>query len=234
MTNVAEQTLATIVAQNHRTATILEKYDLDFCCKGKRTLSEACIEKGISVDAVLDEMTGTLHTETKTTFNEMTCEQLINYIIMHHHFYVKESMPSIFARLEKIAANHGDNYPHMVKVKNLFAEMKSEMEMHLIKEEKILFPRIKEIEESLKNNRPLPQAQYVENPIAAMEGEHDHAGDIMYAIRELTNKYAPIEGACPTFNRTITELKEFEEDLHRHVHLENNILFPMVARLLNR
>ena len=234
MTNVAEQTLATIVARNHQTVPVLEKYSLDFCCKGKRTLSEACIEKGIPVDAVLDELTRALTTETKPTmpFTEMNAEQLISYILIHHHFYVRQSMPSIFARLEKISMKHGENFPNMVKVKGLFAEIKNELEMHLQKEEMILFPRIKEIQEARKKNWSLPQAQYIESPIAVMEHEHDHAGEIMYAIRELTNNYAPVEGACTTFNLTIAELKEFEEDLHRHVHLENNILFPLAEKMI--
>ena len=120
MTNIAEQTLATIVTNNHFTVPVLEKYDLDFCCKGKRTLADACTEKGISIEAISEELEKSSEIPTtKMPFTEMTAEQLISYILIHHHFYVKQSMPTIIGHLEKVAAKHGDRFPYMPEVLSL-------------------------------------------------------------------------------------------------------------------
>ena len=234
MTNIAEQTLATIVTNNHFTVPVLEKYDLDFCCKGKRTLADACTEKGISLEAISEELEkSSLTPTTKMPFAQMTAEQLISYILIHHHFYVKQSMPTILGHLEKVAAKHGDRVPYMVEVLNLFKEIETEMTLHMHKEEVILFPRIKEVV-VLQNTHQHSNltADYIAAPIEVMELEHEHAGDILYKIRELTNNYTPPAEACTTFQVSLAELKEFEEDLHRHVHLENNLLFPLAEKML--
>ena len=234
MTNIAEQTLATIVTNNHFTVPVLEKYDLDFCCKGKRTLADVCTEKGISIEAISEELEKSSEIPTtKMPFTEMTAEQLISYILIHHHFYVKQSMPTIIGHLEKVAAKHGDRFPYMAEVLSLFREINDEMTMHMHKEEVILFPRIKEVtaqQEAHQHSNLAPG--YIAAPIQVMELEHEHAGDILYKIRSLTNNYTPPEGACTTFQVSLAELKEFEEDLHRHVHLENNLLFPLAEKIL--
>ncbi|MBK7307743.1 MAG: iron-sulfur cluster repair di-iron protein [Chitinophagaceae bacterium] len=234
MTNIAEQTLATIVTNNHFTVPVLEKYDLDFCCKGKRTLADACTEKGISIEAISEELEKSSEIPTtKMPFTEMTAEQLISYILIHHHFYVKQSMPTIIGHLEKVAVKHGDRFPYMAEVLSLFREINDEMTMHMHKEEVILFPRIKEVtvqQEAHQHSNLAPG--YIAAPIQVMELEHEHAGDILYKIRSLTNNYTPPEGACTTFQVSLAELKEFEEDLHRHVHLENNLLFPLAEKIL--
>ena len=234
MTNIAEQTLATIVTNNHFTVPVLEKYDLDFCCKGKRTLADANNKKGISIEAISEELEKSSGIPTtKLPFTEMTAEQLISYILIHHHFYVKQSMPTIIGHLEKVAAKHGDRFPYMAEVLSLFREINDEMTMHMHKEEVILFPRIKEVtaqQEAHQHSNLAPG--YIAAPIQVMELEHEHAGDILYKIRSLTNNYTPPEGACTTFQVSLAELKEFEEDLHRHVHLENNLLFPLAEKIL--
>ena len=233
MTNIAEQTLATIVTNNHFTVPVLEKYDLDFCCKGKRTLADACAEKGISIEAISEELENSSLTPTnKMPFTEMTADQLISYILIHHHFYVKQSMPTIIGHLEKVAAKHGDRFPYMVVVLALFRDIEAEMTMHMHKEEVILFPRIKEIVALQQTNQHSNLvAGYITAPIQVMELEHEHAGDVLYKIRSLTNNYTPPADACTTFQVSLAELKEFEEDLHRHVHLENNLLFPMAEKM---
>lgn len=237
MTTIAEQTLATIVTNNHFTVPVLEKYHLDFCCKGKRTLAEACKEKGLSVETICEELEKSINTQqsSKMPFTAMTAEQLISYILIHHHFYVKQSMPTILGHLEKVAFKHGDRFPYMVEVLNLFKEIKEEMTAHMYKEESILFPRIKEVEtlSMQKQNKNL-SGGYISAPVHTMEQEHEHAGDLLYKIRELTNTYTAPEEACTTFQVCLAELKEFEEDLHRHVHLENNLLFPLAEKLLNQ
>lgn len=235
MTNIAQQTLANIVTRNYFTVPVLEKYHLDFCCKGKRTLADACMEKGLSLEIVSEELEKSLSAlqTNKMPFTEMIAEQLISYILIHHHFYVKQCMPTILGHLEKVATKHGDRFPYMVEVFSLFKDINAEMTSHMYKEETILFPRIKEVAslQEAHQHKNLA-AGYIAAPILVMELEHDHAGDILYKIRELTNNYTPPAEACTTFQVCLAELKEFEEDMHRHVHLENNILFPLAEKML--
>jgi regulator of cell morphogenesis and NO signaling len=142
-------------------------------------------------------------------------------------------MPTILSHLERVAQKHGDRFPYMVEVFGLFKEVSEEMTSHMQKEEMILFPRIKEIEavSSIRQNRKFTEG-YIAGPIQVMEMEHDQAGEILYKIRQLTNSYTPPADACTTFRVSLAELKEFEEDLHKHVHLENNLLFPLAEKLL--
>lgn len=236
MTTIAEQTLASIVTNNHSTVPVLEKYHLDFCCKGKRTLADACNEKGLSVETLVAELEKSTEVQSnKMPFTAMNAEQLISYILIHHHFYVSQSMPTILGHLEKVAFKHGDRFPYMVEVFNIFKEIKDEMTSHMQKEEMILFPRIKEVEAMGKINhaRHLTEG-FISAPIHVMEQEHEHAGDLLYRIRELTNTYTPPADACTTFKVSLAELKEFEEDLHKHVHLENNLLFPLAEKMFNK
>ncbi len=235
MTNIAEQTLASIVTNNNQAVPVLEKHDLDYCCKGKRTLKAACLEKGLSIDEIINELEQFESDEAKhhIPFNEMTAEQLINYIVIHHHFYVNQSMPMIISHLEKVATKHGERFSYMPKVLHLFSALKEEMTSHMQKEESILFPRIKGLELLFNSKQPSDISNdYINAPIGVLESEHDEAGTILYEIRSLTNNYAVPDDACTTFRITLAELKEFEEDLHQHVHLENNILFPLANKML--
>lgn len=237
MNTIAEQTLASIVSSNHQTVPVLEKYNLDFCCKGKRTLAEACSEKGLAVDNIAGELEIQINSvrDNKLPFASMTAEQLISYILIQHHFYVKQSMPAILSHLEKVAMKHGDRFPYMVEVLYLFKEISEEMTMHMHKEESILFPRIKEVEAlSAIHQKRIFTDGYIAGPIHVMEMEHDHAGTLLYRIRELTNDYTAPEDACTTFKVSLAELKEFEEDLHKHVHLENNLLFPLSEKIFKQ
>ena len=234
MINITEQTLASIVTQRHQAVPVLEKYNLDFCCKGKRTLAEACTEKGLSIEDIMKELGSTgAEKNSGMPFSEMNAEQLIGYILIHHHFYLKQSMPAIADHLTKVAAKHGDKFPNMVEVLELFLHLKNEMTLHMQKEEVVLFPRIKEVESfyHFKQKKNL-DSSYIFGPVGVMESEHDEAGEITYKIRQLTSNYTIPEGACTTFTVVLNELKEFEEDLHRHVHLENNILFPLAEKMI--
>jgi regulator of cell morphogenesis and NO signaling len=236
MINTSEQTLATIVTNNNNTVEVLEKHNLDFCCKGKRTLGDACAEKGLPVKAILDELEQAgITISSSMPFSKMTPEQLISYIFLHHHFYVKQAMPAIVGQLEKVVAKHGKRHPNMIEVLRLFNEINEEMTMHMQKEEVILFRRIKEIS-ALQNAHQHRNyvAGYLEAPIQLMELEHNNAGHILQRIRELTSNYTAPAGACTTLQACITALKEFEEDFHRHIHLENNVLFPLAEKMLQQ
>ncbi|MCX6206054.1 MAG: iron-sulfur cluster repair di-iron protein [Bacteroidetes bacterium] len=236
MENITTQTLASIVSNSSSSVPVFEKYSLDFCCNGKRTLEEACNAKGLPVNEIAAELKLQMQPRTlnQLPFEEMSAEQMISYILIHHHFYVKQSMPQIIFHVEKVANKHGDRFPYMVEVLQLFREIQEEMTSHMQKEEVILFPRIKQLESLFLEGQLNETARNsVAGPISVMMAEHDHAGSILYKIRELTNNYTAPEGACTTFKVSLTELKEFEEDLHKHVHLENNHLFIKAMNMMN-
>jgi regulator of cell morphogenesis and NO signaling len=235
MNDITKQSLASIVLDNPQAAAVFEKYNLDFCCKGKRNLSEACAEKGLETEQVAAELdSGNSCCIVKSMpFTEMSFGQLINHIVVRHHFYVKRAMPLIMMHLEKVATKHGESYSYMKEVLRLFEKIEREMTAHMQKEELVLFPRILEVERAPKQNHvSVFSDNYLSGPLSVMETEHEHAGNDLDKIRKITNNYTPPVGACTTFRVCLSELKEFEEDLHEHVHLENNILFPKALRLL--
>ena len=236
MKNIEQESLSRIVLEHHEVIPVMEKYDLDFCCRGSKTLSEACLEKNISLNSVADEMRQAMApTNNSLPFTEMSAEQLISHILLRHHFYVKNAIPQILNLLEKIISKHGPKYPKMIKVYDLFCSVKDELEPHMEKEEKLLFPRIKEIASLSSQNKQIEHTQgYLNAPIAVMEEEHDNAGQLMFEIRNITNNYTAPDDACTTHKVCLEALKTFETDLHQHVHLENNILFPMAISLMNK
>lgn len=237
MPNISEQSLASIVSKNHHAAAILEKHHLDYCCKGKRTLADACTEKGIKLMEVMPDLIAALTvTETNAlSFSAMSAGELTKYIVSHHHEYVKQSMPLIYSHLEKVAFKHGEHYPYMKEVLTLFSVVKEEMTSHMEKEEVILFPRINELEKNINTHRSANYpANFINGPVTVMENEHEQAGDILDKIRELTHDYMAPADACTTFKLSLAELEEFEADLHRHVHLENHILFPKAMLMMNQ
>lgn len=231
MNELLNKTLSQIVTENYQAAYVFEKYGLDFCCKGKRPLKDAVEEKQIGVDSLLNELNIALSSNTAgREFNNMSLTELAEYIVRVHHKYIKENAPQIFAYITKVATKHGDRFPYMIRVYHFFAEVQQEMDQHMLKEEKILFPRIKQLDFFEKPNH---SADFLQAPIDVMEDEHDHAGRLMNEIRVATNNYTAPDDACTTHRLTIAALKGFEEDLHQHVHLENNILFPKAMEKFN-
>lgn len=222
-----------VVADNFHAAKIFESFGLDFCCGGKRTIEEACTAKKISIEDVLKAL------ETGNTSHEVIHYDkwnpgfLSDYIVNNHHSYVLTSMPVIEQHLGKVIFKHGEKYPFMEKIGDLFTSLKYELTAHMAKEEKMLFPYIKKMEAALESSLDMPAPPFgtVESPIKVMEAEHEQARTIMREISELTNGFTPPEDACTTHTILLKELDEFEQDLHKHVHLENNILFPKASEL---
>ena len=234
MNEFTNMTLAQIVSKNHRAASIFEKYHLDFCCKGKRSLQEACDEQSLSFNEVSKELETTFLQNEKRDldFEKMSLSSLSEYIIAKHHEYVKGELPLIYGYLEKVSDKHGNRHPELHKIFQTFAAVKEEMESHMKKEEVILFPRIKELENLADKKISVPvNINYYQSPIHVMEQEHDHAGSLLNEIRLLTSNYNPPADACTTYRLSFASLKNFEQDLHQHVHLENNILFPRTILL---
>src|SRR5215208_644287 len=181
MNDIAEQTLASIVTDNHQVVPVLERYNLDFCCKGKRTLAQACTEKGIKIESITEELRSLsgISGKWQMPFTEMDAGQLISYIITRHHFYVKKSMPTIIAHLDKVATKHGDSYPYMRNVYDMFVIIMREMTLHMEKEETVLFPWINEVERLHKVGRSLGILRgFIQTLIDEMEADHEEAGDI--------------------------------------------------------
>lgn len=234
MSNLPLQTLAQIVTENYRTAAVFEHFRLDFCCKGKRSLQQACEEKNLDLQEVVSQLEHVFvkNNRSAENFLQLSLTDLTDYIISYHHQYVRNEMPLIMQYLKKIAARHGGNHPELQRVAELFTGLKQELEMHLVKEEQVLFPRIRQTE-TLAKDEPGPHTNhtFLDAPIHVMEHEHDDAGAIMTAIRTLTNDYALPDDACTTYKLCFASLQSFEADLHHHVHLENNVLFPKAMEL---
>ncbi|MDZ4795955.1 MAG: iron-sulfur cluster repair di-iron protein [Bacteroidota bacterium] len=237
MNDLMTKSLAQIVSNNHRAAKVFEKYHLDFCCKGKRSLQEACTEKELKIEEVITELQRTEQVNSSSSdvdYNRLSLAQLSEYIVLIHHSFVKKESPAILGYLQKVASKHGDLHPEMIKVLQLFTTLKEDMEQHMQKEELVLFPRIKEVEKIMTEGKEIIiNYSYLFSPIDMMEQEHDHAGSMLAEIRQLTNNFTPPADACTTYRLSYTSLEAFELDLHRHVHLENNILFPRALKLFN-
>ena len=229
-----ETTVGAIVAEDFRTAAVFHEFGIDFCCGGRRTLAEACRERSLEPEAVLSALARSCSVPgIAPRFDEWSPETLIGYIVGTHHAYVRQALPVLIAHTRKLAAAHGSRHPELHDVARLTQQVAGEMFSHMIKEEQILFPYIAAAAESADNGRPAPRAPFgsIENPIAMMEAEHDAAGAAMAEIRMLTGGFVPPADGCTTYRVTLLELEAFEQDLHTHVHLENNILFPRARRL---
>lgn len=224
--------LSAIVNENYQAAQVLEKYGLDFCCNGKRTLEKACENKSQLIDLIVAELNEVLSKPAPPSrFDDMTLTELTEYIVRRHHTYVRQNMPVIISYLLKVATKHGDAYPFIKRVFVLFSQIRTELDFHLDKEEKVVFEKIRELDQNpLTSNHP----DYFDSAILLMEGEHEVAGALMAKIRELTNNYKAPEKACTTFQLALNALRDFEADLHQHVHLENNVLFPKALEHLRK
>ncbi|MBL7742677.1 MAG: iron-sulfur cluster repair di-iron protein [Chitinophagaceae bacterium] len=234
MNELASRTLAQIVTGNHRTAAVFEKYHLDFCCKGKRSLQQACTEQNISVEDLLKELEGiSSANQPAFPFDRLSLSQLCEHIVSTHHHYVKNELPQLLAYAEKVASKHGQRHPELYKIFEAVAAVKEEMTLHMQKEEVILFPRIKELEKFAghEHGQANLSVTYLQAPITMMEHEHDHAGSLLAEIRGLSDNYTAPQDACTTYKLLFAALQAFEMDLHQHVHLENNILFPRSVKL---
>lgn len=219
------QKLGEIVSILPKASEIFKEYRIDFCCGGHRPLADAIQELNLNEEEVLGRLEAAFEDRIKyteqTDFRKLTSKELIDYIVDTHHSYVLKSLPEISELLAKILRVHGVNHKELFQVHKLFHTLKTELEQHLIKEEQILFPIIKEYE-TYSTKALLKEAI---DTIKETEEEHEGAGDILKELRKITNDYTVPAGGCATYQKTFDKLKEFESDLFIHIHLENNILF---------
>lgn len=230
-----EQTIGEIVSEDYRTARVFKKYGLDFCCGGKKKLTDICDRKGVDINTLLEEIDKiSQKQDAGHNYNEWSPAFLIDYIINNHHHFVRTKLPEIKGYAEKVAKVHGKTYPVLMEMLSVFLELKDEILAHLDAEEQILFPYVKKLDEAKANGKPPfreQQSGTAAQAIEIMEEEHDEAGKLMAKLEEMSNGFTPPEDACATFRVYFQNLEGFRDDLHKHVHLENNILFPKALEL---
>ncbi len=229
-----EQTIGEIVAEDFRAAAVFKKFGIDFCCKGNRNIEEACSIKNIEPSKVYEALSQIPSAgKREIDFTLWPLDLLADYVEKTHHRYVEEKTPILLQFLNKVSKVHGNRHPELQEVYELFEESAHDLAAHMKKEELILFPFIRLMVEAEKSGNELriPHFGTVENPVEMMKHEHTVEGERFAKIAELTNNYQFPADACNTYQVTFKMLEEFENDLHRHIHLENNILFPKSIEL---
>jgi len=230
------QTVGRMVAEDFRKAEVFKRHGIDFCCGGNISLEQACEEKNANLDAVQAELgeIDNRQAPPEEDFNSWELDMLIDHIVGVHHVYVKKASSSIREFVNRVKMVHGMNKPNVTEISDRFDALAQELEMHMHKEEMILFPYIKQMVQAKKDGTSIsPPFGTVQNPINMMLEEHDNAGNELEALQKLTEDYTPPKGACATHTVSYGQLKEFADDLMRHIHLENNILFPKAVELEN-
>ncbi len=233
--NITKDTIiGDLVAHDYRAASVFKKNKIDFCCNGNRSIEDACTKKGLDTEQIVKDLNNTNNAGTlnQTDYTSWPLDLLADYVEKKHHRYVREKIQEITPFLHKIVRVHGDRHPELLEVAQLFGESSEDLTDHMVKEESILFPHIRRMVESKHSNTPV-SAPFgtVQNPIKMMMAEHDNEGERFRKIAELTNDYTMPADGCTTYRVTFAMLKEFEDDLHLHIHLENNILFPKSIEL---
>ena len=233
MSATIEKTVRELALEIPAATRVFERLHIDYCCGGNRTLDEACRTAGVSVERVIEALQG--ENAGSAVAREWMSEpltELVAHIQGTHHVYTREAIARIPRLIEKVVAAHGANHPELRRIETVFAGLTQELAMHMMKEEMVLFPHVVRMEEaSLAGDPPLPPPfGTVRNPVRMMEHEHDSAGEALRELRALSNDYtAPADG-CLTYRTLYGAMAEFETDLHQHIHLENNVLFPRALR----
>jgi regulator of cell morphogenesis and NO signaling len=229
--NMTVREAATTIPESTR---VFEKLKIDYCCGGNTPLREACANAGITFEEVERMLNQAQVTDDRTIdFQTVTQASLINHIVEKHHVFTREEMARLAPLFAKVVSVHGQNHPELPHANELFRRLSDDMTSHMFKEEQILFPYIKSLERAAVNKLPAPFAPFgtVNNPVRMMMMEHDVAGEILRELRKVTNDYALPSDACISFQTLYQALENFEKDLHQHIHLENNLLFPRAIEL---
>ena len=232
--SLLQMTLAEIVTADARAAAVFDGFGLDYCCHGHDSLLDSCIDRAVPVSEVVERLTA-LGPPQEGSESSVPADltELVRQIVTRHHRYVREMSPVITGWLDKLAGRHGTRHPELHQVRATFLALADEMDLHMQKEETLLFPFIESLAGAARRQMPAPPSPFgtLLNPIRVMENDHREAGDALARLRSLTNGYAPPDDACTTYRLCYRELEAFEADMHRHVHLENHILFPRAIAL---
>ncbi|MDP9052263.1 MAG: iron-sulfur cluster repair di-iron protein [Acidobacteriota bacterium] len=231
---VTVKTVRDVALEQPTSIRVFEQYGIDYCCGGRKPLAEACASSNLEVDAVLAalEVAAQVPLRGEEDWAHASLESLIRHIVVTHHAYVRSELPRLAVLAEKVVHRHGDTQSELPLIQTMLAQLDEELSQHLTKEETVLFPYVAKLEQA-KDGITKPQGGFgnVANPIAMMTAEHDAAGALLAEIRQLSHQFVTPVGACPTYHAFYDGLKEFEQGLHQHIHLENNILFPGAIRL---
>ena len=223
-------TIGEIVAHDFRTAAVFYKHGIDFCCKGQRSIEDVCQKNTLNPTRLSQELNEVMSNKgvESIDFKSWPLDLLADYVEKKHHRYVEEKTPTLIQFLNKLCKVHGETHPELFEITELFTGSAQDLAAHMKKEELILFPFIRKMAEAKSQNRDLatPHFGTVENPVEMMKHEHEVEGDRFRKISELTDNYTPPVDACNTYKVTFEMLQEFEQDLHTHIHIENNIMFP--------
>jgi len=227
------ETVGQIAAKDIRKAEVFKKYGIDFCCGGKKSLKQVCEEKGLDIETVEAELQ-TVNQVAKPVenYDRWNPDFLADYIFNKHHQYYYDEAPVVGELLVKVANHHGERFPELLRVYHLYLSLTQELSSHFAKEEKVVFPFIKALVQAKQSGTTEHLSEFaLSGPIQMMEADHDAAGEILGQLSEVTNNYTAPAGACNSFQFLYKKLKDLEEDLHQHIHLENNILFPKALKL---
>lgn len=236
-TTMTMKTVGELAVENPNATRVFERYGIDYCCGGHKPLADACESAKVPVEDVLNGIAeaekSLANSAIQKDWSKEPLSALIDHINSTHHVYVREEVPRILRLIEKVVAAHGENHKELLVVQGVFSELGQELFMHLMKEEQILFPYVKQAEQSQKTSCSAPHSCFgtVQNPIRMMMMEHDSAGVALRDMREVTSNYAIPADACISYKTLYQALQAFEKDLHQHIHLENNILFPRAAEM---
>ena len=233
MNELEIQTVGQMVVERPQRSRVFDRLRIDYCCGGKRTLEEACAKRGLDLKAVLAELEA-FDAEANTQADavrpaNLTMTELADDIERTHHAYLREELPRLGDLVKKVSAVHGQAHPWLTGLTSVYAELVAELEPHMLKEEQILFPLIRELDQAA--TAPSFHCGSVGNPIRMMEMEHQNAGAALDRIREMTTDYEIPEGACNSFRAMLSGLEHLEADLHLHIHKENEILFPKASEM---
>ncbi|MEZ5427019.1 MAG: iron-sulfur cluster repair di-iron protein [Pyrinomonadaceae bacterium] len=236
MDQLFEKTVREIALENPATVRIFEDHKIDYCCGGKIKFREACANADVSVEEISAKIEDVLNAKNSVDdFPERkNVRELIAFILDHHHVFTRREIARLAPLMEKVAGKHGARHNQLISLRDYFRVLSNELLAHLHKEEVVLFPFLEKLlraEENNLSNIPAPPFQTVKNPLRLMCSEHDAAGDILRRMREISDNYALPEQACPSFTALYAGLEDLEKDLHRHIHLENNVLFPKALEL---
>jgi regulator of cell morphogenesis and NO signaling len=236
MQNLSAKTVREIALEMPITTKVFEEFKIDYCCGGRKPLLEACQNVGANPELVMQKIEDVIGSNEYKGFEwlaESTLTELIAYILETHHTFTRDEIFNLTPLMAKVSDRHGENHQELLELEKVFYELCDDLGPHLYKEEQVLFPYIEKLERAKTNSTSVPFSCFgtVNNPIRMMMMEHDTAGDLLRKMREITNDYILPEGACMSYTALFTRLEAFEKDLHQHIHLENNLLFPKAIEL---
>jgi regulator of cell morphogenesis and NO signaling len=224
-------TIGEMVIEHPALARVFEAFDLDYCCGGRVTLAEACAERGVDVAAVMEAIESEPDERPEVDPASMSLCQLADHIERTHHEYLRRSLPRLHVLVERVTMRHEEEHPELGELRRVLVGFVSGIEAHLAEEERFVFPVIRAMERSGVSDSG---RRVLDRALAQLVGEHEQAAEVLRAMRSLTGGYVPPEGACPAFHAMLEGLRELEFDMHAHVHLENNVLFPRAASMVEQ